>query len=224
MAAIYTSSEAHAGPLAAAEVAALLGSGGLPEGTSLWREDSSERRVPLSDVVDVEDAAEVGSDEEGLAELAELVESCLSAEPEPEPEGYTEEERASIEATRAALLAGGVAAADIGEEMLTATVMNCKGRVEGAVEKYKEFLGVLQLYKLGTPAELLLDDLEPVEDFWSDAASLPAASPAALPAALSALLPWLRLPCACCASPFQQPTPNALAPPLPPPPSRHPLP
>ena len=202
MAAIYTSSEAHAGPLTAAEVAALLGSGGLPEGTSLWREDSSERRVPLSDVVDVEDAAEVGSDEEGLAELAELVESCLSAEPEPEPEGYTEEERASIEATRAALLADGVAAADIGEEMLTATVMNCKGRVEGAVEKYKEFLGVLQLYKLGTPAELLLDDLEPVEDFWC---ALPPAASAALPAALSVLpptlLPWLRLPCACCACP-----------------------
>ena len=70
MAAIYTSSEAHAGPLAAAEVAALLGSGGLPEGTSLWREDSSERRVPTTDG---------GSRKLSMSERATLWPDSLSA-------------------------------------------------------------------------------------------------------------------------------------------------
>lgn len=44
--------------------------------------------------------------------------------------------------------------------------MNCKLRVENAVEKYKEFLGVLELYGLGTPHDLLTQSFDVIDAFF----------------------------------------------------------
>ena len=44
--------------------------------------------------------------------------------------------------------------------------MNCKLRVESAVEKYKEFLGVLELYGLGTPHDLLTQSFDVIDAFF----------------------------------------------------------
>ena len=161
---VFTSSPAHPGPLALVDVAALLGRSALPEDTELWV--SKDRKHLLGDLVDVGDAGDVGGDEEGLEELVGLLSDALVAEPEPEPEQYTREEAEAIEAVRRALLADGVAADMVGEVMLVVTTMNCKLRVDSAVVKYKEFLGVLEQYGLGTPLDLLTQSFERIDAFF----------------------------------------------------------
>lgn len=140
---VFTSSSTHPGPLTLGDVAALLGREALPEDTQLWVGGLESRKHVLGDVVDVEDAGEVGDDEEELEELVELLKGSLLADPEPEPEQYTQEEVEAIEAVRRALLADGISETSIGEAMLIVTTMNCKLRVDNAVEKYKECVHII---------------------------------------------------------------------------------
>eukprot|EP01043_Picozoa_sp_COSAG02_P047574 COSAG02_NODE_4575_length_5203_cov_1.801528_3_plen_287_part_00 len=164
---VFTSSADHPGPLALGDVAELLGKEALKDDTELWVGGREARKLMLANIVDVGDAGDVGDDEEGLEELSELLADALLSEPEPEPEQFTQEELGAFEAVRVALLADGVAANMIGEAMLVVTCMNCKLRVDNAVEKYKEFLGVLELYGLGTPLDLLAQSFDHIDSFFS---------------------------------------------------------
>jgi hypothetical protein len=183
---VYTSDATHAGPLSVAALAKLVATSALGEATELWLGSKAGRRMKLERLIDLEDAADVDEDDEDeVDELAQALADGLAIKEQPEVGTaytfdrngqYTAEEIAAMVATKEKLLKGEVAEGETPAELvppeqidrliLAVTVLNCKLEPDKAAGKYRDFLGVMDQFGIGTLEQFRHDDWGPIEHFF----------------------------------------------------------